>query len=205
MTTPYVQSRGRVLTDEDGLVVMPSRSLSIPVNAPTYAAAFSEYAAYATPTDLFTIIGSATKTVAVLDFAIGIQSTASAIQKVDLLRRSTASTGGTPTVLTAVPHDSAQAAATAVAEIFTAAPTLGTSAGIIKSIYAASSTLAIGPTLLNLNFTNYNAPSPQFADDFRRPPILRGAGESLCFNYRGAALTAGFLACGFVVWTEYDE
>jgi hypothetical protein len=183
--------------------LFPARSLSIPVGAQTYAAAFSGYAAYATPTDLFSLIGSATKTVAVINMSFGIQSTASALQTLDLIRRSAANTGGTATTLTAALHDSTQAAATAVAKIWTAAPALGASAGILKSIVAASTTLALGPTLLGTNFTNWNAPSPLSADDFRRPIILRGVAESLNLNYRGAALTAGFVACGFVEWIEF--
>lgn len=191
-------------SDASGAPVFATRSLAIPVGAPTYSAAFSSYAAYATPTDLMTLMGSGTKTVVVTGFAIGIQTTASALQTLDLIRRSAASTGGTATTLTAASHDSTQAAATAVAKIWTVAPAgLGASAGILKTSVAASSTLAIGPTLMNPNFTNYNAPSPLLADDFRRPIILRGAAESLNFNYRGAALTAGFAACGFIEWIEF--
>jgi hypothetical protein len=194
------------LVGTDGAyVALPPRSMAIPENAQTYSAAFSSYAAYATPTDLMTLTGSATKTVAVTGFAIGIQSTASALQTLDLIRRSAASTGGTATTLTPVLYDSEQAAATAVAKIWTAAPSLGASAGTLKTIVAASSTLTIGPTMLGLNFTNNTLQSPQISGDFRRPVILRGAAESINLNYKGAALTAGFAACGFIEWIEFDE
>jgi hypothetical protein len=54
------------LVGTDGAyVALPPRSMAIPENAQTYSAAFSSYAAYATPTDLMTLTGSATKTVAV--------------------------------------------------------------------------------------------------------------------------------------------
>lgn len=182
-------------------LVVPASSA--PTGAATYSAAFSAYAAYATPTDLVTLTGSDTKTVVVTSFVIGIQSTASALQTLDLLRRSTASTGGTATTLTAALYDSTQDAATAVAKIWTAAPTLGDSAGLLKTIVAASSTLSLGPTLLGINFTNNTLLTPQLANDFRRPIILRGAAESINLNYKGAALTAGFAACGFIEWTEF--
>jgi hypothetical protein len=92
-----------------------------------------------------------------------------------------------------------------VAKIWTAAPSLGASAGTLKTIVAASSTLTIGPTMLGLNFTNNTLQSPQLSGDFRRPVILRGTAESLNLNYKGAALTAGFAACGFIEWIEFDE
>jgi hypothetical protein len=193
------------LTDADGSdVIFSPRPLIIPANAETYSAPFSGYAAYATPTDLFSILGSATKTIAIINFAICIQSTAAALQTLDIIRRSTASTGGTETVLTPTLYDTDQDAATAVAKTWTTAPgALGASAGIVKTVLGSSSTLTTGPTVIGINYTNHNAPSPLSADDLRRPIILRGVAESLNFNYRGAALTAGFLASGFVEWIEF--
>src|SRR5688572_20675474 len=55
------------------LTLMRSAAL-IPAGSPTYAAAGSGYAGYATPADLITISGSATKTVVVTNLAIFIQS-----------------------------------------------------------------------------------------------------------------------------------
>lgn len=169
----------------------------------TYAAQFSAYAAYATPTDLFCIHGSATKTVAVLNLYVAIQSTAAALQTVDIVKRSTATTGGTPTDRPFIAYDSAQTAATATATTYGAAPTTGSVVGIVKTSIATSSTLTTGPTPLGLNWTNYNVPSPINSTEIRRPVTLRGVAQALCINYRGAALTAGFAASGFAEVVEY--
>lgn len=168
----------------------------------TYAVADTGYTAYATPTDLITISGSATKTIVVLNFQIGAHSNAAALQTFYFLRRSTANTGGTSTNPTAVKYDSSQGAATAVVNVYTAAPTLGTTAGTLRinEISSTTATTAAGMTTLAGTSTNNNIVGMV---DFRRPIILRGAAESLCLNYAGAALTAGFSAYYFIEWVEF--
>jgi len=173
-----------------------------PANKATYVAVATGYAAYATPTDIFSLFGSATKLIKVTKFAVLIQTTAAAPQTLDLVKRSTANTGGTPTVLTAVPYDSTLAAATATARTYGAAPSaLGTLVGLIRTDVRNSGTLtasstAIGDGTLGLANGGISAVS------LTTPIILRGIAEGICLNYRGAALTAGFLASFIVEWTE---
>lgn len=162
----------------------------------TYRVAGTGYTAYATPTDLITISGSATKTVVVRLMTIQTQSTSAALQTFYLVKRSTADTGGTSTTPTPVAFNSSRPAPSAVVSLYTAAPTVGTSAGNVQITLIASAVVTSAPGAAT--FTPATS-----VTDFSEPFILRGTGESLCLNYAGAALTPGFTATWFVEWEEY--
>lgn len=164
----------------------------------TYRASGTAYAAYATPTDLIVISGSASKTVLVTGISIQIQSTAAALQTLYYVKRSTANTGGTATAQTALPLDSADATATAVVSLYTAAPTTGTPVGNYAILQVVSAIATGAPTGINPLSS-----SASMVTDLRQGVILHGAGESLCLNYAGAALTTGFTATWFVEWIEF--
>lgn len=167
-------------------------------NDQTYSISIASYAAYATPTDLFCLSGSATKTVRIVNGTFAAQSTAAALQTFTLIKRSTADTGGTSTTPTPIPYDSANAAASAVIKLYSAAPTVGTPVGTVAAIVTASSTLTTAPAinLLSTFVPNTNLTSIHSA------LILRGVAEQLCVNYGGGALTAGFSGNFTLVWTE---
>ena len=169
-------------------VVTPS------TNVPTYSAGF-DITGYATPTDLWSICGSSTKTVRVRRVELSGTATTSTSVDVALIMRSTADTGGTPTALTKVPMDASNAASTAALNSYGSAPTLGTTIGDIRDAQltlppAASST----PALTYLVW--------DFGGRGQQPPALHGAAQCLAFNFFGAALPAGMKISTSVEWTE---
>jgi hypothetical protein len=191
-------------TGAASLPVVLSHEAGVVAGAATYAACGIGYTAYATPTDLLTITGSASKTVVVTNLVIFMQSTAAALQTIDVLKRSTANSGGTATSPTPVPHDSTSAAATGVLNLYTAAPTTGTLVGVLRTLLVSSTTLTVAPLQTGLNgILNSMPPYPLLVNDIRRPIVLHGVNEVLAINYRGAALTGGFTASWHVEWVEF--
>lgn len=192
------------LYDKARKVIEPANPLAVTVgsaNSPTYAALASAYAAYATPTDLACIWGSASKTIRIQRFSMSVSSTATALQTVDFVKRSTADTGGTPTTLTATTYDSADAAATASVATYAAAPTLGTTVGTLVTAQGSSTVPTSAPGSLS-NCSINVVGICQTTTSFDKPFVLRGVGEGVCINYRGAALTSGFSANVYAEWTE---
>ena len=158
----------------------------------TYSAAIVGLATVATPTDVFTITGSATKTIRVTRIAItGTQTTATQ-RDILIIKRSTANTGGTSSTLTAVPHDSTGASATATVRAYTANPTaLGTAVGNIRT-----RKVFIGTTTGN---------SDEFIIDFGIRPsqalVVRGVAEVLSINLNSVTSAGGNLDIS-IEWTE---
>jgi hypothetical protein len=149
----------------------------------TYSVGVVAFTPVATPTDFWQVIGSATKTVRVLRITIsGIATSATSVD-IQLIKRSTASTGGTPTSLTVAPHDSNDAAVTAAVKTFAANPSpLGTSVGVVRA-----QKLNLGATgaagVITWDFTTRNG----------KGIVLRGVAEQLAMNWNGAAVPAGTL------------
>ena len=118
-------------TNVDGTL---TSHISLEGGKATYCATITGLVPPAAATDIFTIIGSATKTIRISRIQFSGRATAAAACDVSIVKRSTADTGGTPgTVPTIVPLDSTDAAATAVCATYTAVPTLGTAVGAIRS------------------------------------------------------------------------
>lgn len=196
-TDPAVKLSGvAAATTDQALVVALSPNSPMPANAlaATYAAAVNGLALAATATDIFTISGSATKTIRIAKISInGIQTTASQVGIV-LLRRSTANVGGTLTAPAMVSHDSLNAAATAVIAAYTAnATTLGTLVGNIFSERlfvpgAATATDAQGISLM-------------FGDAGEQPPTLRGTAQVIAVNLAGVSVVGGSANIS-IEWTE---
>lgn len=170
----------------------------------TYRATGTGYAAYATPTDMLTISGSASKTVIITALNIAPSATAATVGTFYWIKRSAANTGGTAAAQTAVPFDSADAPASAVVNLYSVIPSgLGAAVGnvgiAVASINAATGVPAaygyIGST------ANGVPASPTMVIDLRKPITLR-AGEFLALNYNGAALPAGFTSTWSVEWAE---
>lgn len=159
------------------------------------------YAAYATPTDMVGICGSATRVVVVTSAYMDIGSTSAALQTIYFIKRSTADAGGTSTPVTPTAYDSTdRLLPTAVVTKYSVIPTtLGTVDGILKIAQATSSVLTAPYTDVSL----YGTPGAT-ADliRFTRPVVLRGTGDCLYINYNGAALTSGFAAKFGFDWAE---
>ena len=109
--------------------------LDVPTKG-TYAAASTYTAPANNTTDFWQIYGSDTKTIKILriEAAYAGDSPSGVSDKFFLIKRSTANSGGTSTVMTNVPLDSNNASSTAVVRIYTANPSsLGTTVGRVHS------------------------------------------------------------------------
>lgn len=159
----------------------------------------------ATPTDLITITGSATKVVRVVGLRVATTNTAAGSQEFNVIKRSTLDTTGTFVAATAVPVDSSVIPATATVGHYTANPGgLGTAVGTIARKRVASPVavpgsfagvaLVAGFELLDLQDTINAIDDPSIK--------LRGAAENLAVNFAGAALVAGQTHLYTVIWTE---
>lgn len=152
----------------------------------TYVYAISATAPYATPTDWIVIRGSATKTVKILRVEISGAATA-ATEVIFTLKKHTISNGstGTSTNPTPMQHDSADAAATALVLLYSAAPTIDTSATIWKTVRM---TLAVAPaaTTVAPDRFVYN-----YAAEPYEPLVLRGVAQEFAINFAGAAVPSG--------------
>jgi hypothetical protein len=161
---------------------------------PTFSAAAIAYSPYATPQDIFGIVGSASKQVRVLRFAVSGRATSANQLDVQLVKRSSADTGGTPTALTAVSHDSNDGAASAVVSSFAAAPTAGTLTGAIRAQQINLSAAGSGGAAVPVEF--------DFGSVNDKSIVLNAASEALYLNLNGAAVPAGMVLNVFVEWSE---
>lgn len=167
---------------------------------PCYRANVLDFTPVATPTDALIIQGSATKTIRIKRIRISGVATAQGNMPVQLARRSSAGTPGSAvlTGLTAVKHDSNDAAATAVISTVGTAnyTTLGTLVGIVgvgRISMPAVSTGAAGDGA----FITFD-----FCRDQEKAFILRGTSEFLNVNLNGAAVPAGGKLDFSAVWEE---
>lgn len=182
-------------------VVLPSdQTVSVTVSSTTgvpasYSAA-GTFTLGATPTDIFTIYGSGTKTVQIKKIHLAFTNTLNTNVIVAIQKRSSTNTGGTSTVLTATPFDSADAAATTTVREYTANPAaLGTQVGSgICNLLAFAA--ALGST--NVGAVN----EVLWGTALSQPIVLRGTSEGLAVNLGGATITGVSQALICVEWTE---
>lgn len=168
----------------------------------TYSAAKVGLVPAASATDIFTITGSATKTIRVTHIEITATTTSATPAALDvlLLKRSTADTGGTSTGSpTPVPHDSANAAVSATVLAYTANPTTGTLVG------TAIRNQKFFQTLATYTATDFPAKDSLTWDFGNRPGqaiVLRGIGDVLAINLNGVTATATASFNIALEWTE---
>lgn len=172
---------------EPGMVVRP-----LPYEPVTYSAAAVGYVIATAATDIYTIIGSASKVIRINKIRISATTTSGTPIKVSivLIKRSTLNTGGTRVAGLAVRHDSLSPAAAASVGHYTANPTLGTSLGPARSASTSVTTSGVsGGDILY---------------DFERggePMILRGASELLAVNLNGGTVS-GPIVSVCIEWIE---
>jgi hypothetical protein len=145
-------------------------------------------------TDIFTITGSATKTIKIARVEFSMTITTATQLDVMFIKRSTADTAGTvvTTNQTITPHDSANAATTATFQAFTANPTLGSlvgSMGIVKYF-------AQGPAIASAVYIKEYGVRPS------QMPTLRGIAQVFAINLNGTALAGGQLVDLSIEYTE---
>jgi|SRR6266516_2952656 len=157
------------------------------------------------PTDIFTITGSATKTIRVTHIEIsGITNSAVPVAlDVLLLKRSTADTGGTSTNSPAlIPHDSNSAAASATVLAYTANPTVGT---LVGTANAALRSQKLMLTLGTYTATDFPPVAPIMWEFGNRPAqelVLRGISEVVAINLNGVSAVGTVSINISVEWTE---
>ena len=148
----------------------------------TYSAAFAAVTPAASATDIFTITGSATKTIRVLRVGFSCTAGTAANFTASLIKRSSVDTGGTSTAITPTLHDTTyDPAATATVAYYTANPSaLGTSAGLVRAaqIYASASGLLLDT---QWDFGTRNGQSI----------VLRGVTQQLAINMNNISLSSG--------------
>jgi len=159
-----------------------------------YSAVTTNFTPPATPTDMVTLTGSASKTIKILALTLFTTQTAAGTNTFYIVKRSTANSAGTSTTPTIVPHDSNNAAATAVMRQYSANPTLGNSLGNIRGARITT------PAAAGLLDTSYIFDFTHSA--FGQGIVLRGTGEVMALNFNGAALPAGLTVTAEITWLE---
>ncbi len=177
------------------------RSLAAESKATYFAA--GTFTPPATPTDMVTIFGSATRTVRVVAFIITTTNTAAGSQQFSLIKRTTANSGGTLVAATAVTADVADSAATATVGHYTANPSgLGAAAGTINIRRAASPAAVPASFAGVVRDAGVDMLDVGANTSLNKIAVLNGTGQGLCLNFGGAALVAGQTHAYQVVWTE---
>jgi hypothetical protein len=162
----------------------------------TYSCGAIADAAYATPTDLVTLVGSATKTVRVLRVSVSGAATAGIIEDIQLIKRTTANTAGTASQPAIAAHDSNDAAASAVVNQYSVIPS-GLGAGVNVRVgklnmgELGAAGVPSAPPLI-WDFTTRNG----------KGLVLRGIAQCLALNWNGAAWPSGGVIDYDIEWTE---
>lgn len=162
----------------------------------TYAASWAAFAPVATPTNVLSITGSATKTIRILRIGISATQTTAGIINIQLNKLSSALTGGTPVAPTGiVPFDSTSPAATATPRTYTANTTGGGAlTGIIKNVKFTVPLAAVAGAAQNEYIFN-------FTSNYSQEVVIRGTSEVVSLTLLGVTLTGGSI-CTWVEWTE---
>lgn len=162
-------------------------------STPAYSATTLALTVVASATDVWEIRGAAGKLINIQGVRISGIASANTVVPAILLKRSTFNTGGTSSAVTVVPHDSADAAASAIVREYTANPTTGTLVGRLRAeqiVFAGDSApnLTISPVVYQ--FSVYDG----------KVPVLR-ENESLCVNLNGQTVSGGKITID-AQWTE---
>jgi hypothetical protein len=166
--------------------------LNPPTFPQTYTAGTQNITAATTPTDIYTLTGSSTKTIRITRFMFWATQTSGNVATVTLVRRSSANSGGTCTADGANPYDTNNAAATATACHYTVNPTsTGTLAGTLRNYRPLIPTATQNPT--GYIWEDFG--------DSTQPIVLRGTSDILAVNLGGATIS-GLSYTIQVEWTE---
>lgn len=195
--SPGVVSAAQLLGIDVGDSAGSVQIVSGEVPVPTYAASINAHAPAATPTDWFTIQGSATKVVHITNIRITLRATGATQYRVSLIKYSVFLTGGTSAAPAIIPYDSANAAATAVVNTWASGlPTPGTALG--KIVDESLPVSVLGTPSAGSGATSYS-----FGGRNQQSLILRGVAQYLALNSNAVALPSGMVADVTIEWAEY--
>lgn len=144
----------------------------------------------ATPTDVVTLYGSATKTLRVKQVVVSGLATTAGSMDVSLIKRTAVNTAGTATAPTVALFDSSDSAASATVAQYSANPTTG--AGIALATKKLNMGVAGAGGTVCFDFANRND----------KALILRGAAQGLAINLNGQAVPAGGTISYSIEWEE---
>ena len=182
---------------------------ALPNDSPkrTYSQAMANLVVASSPTTYWQLCGSATSTVRVTRITIGGRQTTAAHADFQLLKTSTAATGGTiasgqpfaSAAVVGVPYDTGTAAGTALVTAWTANPTVGTPV-VTSAGWVWAGQIFLG----NLTTTQSNAQTVWNAGDHPGSAIvLRGAAQCLAISSAvGTGPGSGNLMDITEEWTE---
>lgn len=186
---------GPALAQCPGINCAFNQAISIPVDGirNSYSASFLGLTPASSATDVAKICGSATRLVRVTKVEFSGRATTAVSADIILVKRSAVNTGGTAVSMTNIPYDSGFSAASAVAQVYSANPTVGAAVGDIGSRQYF---------LGNLTTTISQSPIVWlFGDRPSSAVILRGVAQCLTVNLDGVSYSGGVLDIGFE-WTE---
>ena len=159
----------------------------------TYSASTGPFAAPASPTDVFVITGSASRTIVVRKIILTATQTTGSVVRMSVVKRSADDTGGTSVADTKVPYDSAYAAATNTVRHYTANP--GALGAIVGNVRDDKIYVPITTVVANLpqiwDFTENGSPGIR----------LRGVAEILALNLNATTVAGNSLNID-VEWSE---
>lgn len=157
----------------------------------------------ATPTDLVTIFGSATKIVKVWSLLFGTANTAAGSQILLLIKRSAVNTTGTFVAATAVPGVTGDAAtATSFGHYTANAGALGTAIGTVSTRKIASPVVTPATFAGIVQSAEFEMIPQTTLQTVAKPITLTGIAEGLAVNFNGAALVSGQIHHYGIIWTE---
>jgi len=185
-----------IATDQPTLPISINQIGGGIIGGTTYSATATGFTCAAAATDIFRLVGSATKTIRIIAIEVTATTTAGSGFSVNctVIKRSTANTGGTEVASTLVPHDSTSAAATATVNHYTANPTLGTTVGAVQSTrFTATNASAAG--------SPQGYASWKFGGLNGQAIVLRGVAEQVSINFGGVTITGPIVSCS-TSWTE---
>lgn len=164
------------------------------INLPTYSAVSNGVQIAGTPTDVFTISGAANKMIKIREVTVTGVNSSNLNFLVTLVRRSSLNTGGTSSLLTAVPYHSDSSAASAIVRQYTGNPTVGTEVGYVRTQYLFLPALASANAVDKCQWN--------FGDDNTQCLMLRSASELVAVNLLGATIGGTTVLNCRIEWTE---
>jgi hypothetical protein len=145
----------------------------------------------ATPTDLLTVYGSATKAVRIKLITVSGLATTAGTMDVSLVKRTAVNTAGTSTSPTIALFDSTDATATAVAAQYSVNPT---SVGAGSALATKKLNLGVAGAAGSITF--------DFATRNDKALILHGVVQGLAINLNGGTVPTGGTLSYSVEWEE---
>jgi hypothetical protein len=138
---------------------------------PTFTAVV-ELAAITNATDVCILLGSSSKTIQVLRLEVWVIYSAGPFY-LQIIKRTSANSGGTFSAISSIAHDSNDGSATAVLNAYSVNPTTGAGVNVGIGVVATSTSGLAEPLVYD------------YAKDNQKPMVLRGTSQGLAVNFLG--------------------